>query len=164
VDSNTEYTLGEDDFTGYTEGNWTCRDADAGTFDAGTVTLDEGEEVTCTIINDDDAAKLILVKDIVNDNGGDAVVSDFNIVTSADTLVWDAGTTTDDTTTYTAETLDVDSNTEYTLGEDDFTGYTEGNWTCRDADAGTFDAGTVTQRRRGANANSGQGSDQRQRW
>ncbi|HSL44287.1 MAG TPA: hypothetical protein VK897_12695, partial [Anaerolineales bacterium] len=45
----------------------------------GTVTLDEGENVTCTITNDDQAATLIIIKHVVNDNGGTAKAENFTL-------------------------------------------------------------------------------------
>ena len=54
------YTFSENDVTGYTEGTWGCTPVSAsGTaYDAGSVTLANGADVTCTITNDDDPAYL----------------------------------------------------------------------------------------------------------
>ena len=60
--------------TGYTAGSWNC---DGGDLVDSAITLDYGDNVTCTIENDDVAPKLTLVKTVVNDNGGTKVVSDF---------------------------------------------------------------------------------------
>ncbi|TNF08292.1 MAG: hypothetical protein EP323_01675, partial [Gammaproteobacteria bacterium] len=79
------YSLVESDVAGYSEGTWSC-DGGTGlvnTFSAGSITLANGDDVTCTITNDDIAPKLKLVKNVTNDNGGTAVVGDFGISTSA---------------------------------------------------------------------------------
>ena len=76
-------------------------------------------------------AEIVIIKEVVNDNGGDLVVGDFNITTDAGTLVFDAGTTSGNTTTYTANKLFVVPGT-YTLQESDITGYSEGSWSCTD--------------------------------
>src|SRR5207247_6827637 len=45
----------------------------------GTITLAPGDNKTCTITNDDKAPKLILVKTVINDNGGTKTPSDFSL-------------------------------------------------------------------------------------
>jgi hypothetical protein len=44
-----------------------------------TINLKEGENVTCTFTNTRQAAKLIVIKHVVNDNGGTAVAGDFTM-------------------------------------------------------------------------------------
>jgi hypothetical protein len=44
-----------------------------------TVSLKEGENVTCTFINTRQTAHLIVIKHVVNDNGGTAVAGDFTM-------------------------------------------------------------------------------------
>ena len=64
---------------GYTLTSLVCSD-DSGTSVASpTVTLDLGEDVTCTFTNDDISPTLTLIKTVVNDNGGDASPDDFNL-------------------------------------------------------------------------------------
>ena len=96
-------------------------------------TIGIGDEKTCTITNDDVAPTLSVVKEVVNDNGGDAVVDDFNIELNDVDLVFGSGVVSDNTATYTA-TPTVLSNTAYNLTEDDLTGYDEGSWSCVDDD------------------------------
>jgi hypothetical protein len=59
------YTLKENNVYGYTEGNWSCTGA-AGTvvpnFDNGSVQVGKGEDVVCTITNDDEPGKIIIIK------------------------------------------------------------------------------------------------------
>ena len=56
--------------TGYTGSDWSCT---GGTVTDGTVEVADGSDVTCTIDNDDEPARLTLVKTVVNDDGGTAV-------------------------------------------------------------------------------------------
>ena len=48
------------------------------------MTLDEGDDVTCTITNNDVAPTLTLVKSVTNDDGGNAGADDFGISIGAD--------------------------------------------------------------------------------
>ena len=75
VTPGTQYTLSESGGpTGYTAGSaWVCV---GGTFvSPNKITLASGNNVTCTITNDDVAPKLHLRKTVVNDNGGSATVA-----------------------------------------------------------------------------------------
>lgn len=45
----------------------------------GSVTLVAGDDKTCTITNDDKAAKLIVIKHVINDNGGTATAANFTL-------------------------------------------------------------------------------------
>jgi len=99
----------------------------------GNVNLGYGDDTTCTITNDDVAPQLTVVKNVINDNGGDNVVGDFNIELNEGGLSFGSGVVVGSTTTYTA-TPTVLANTSYTLTEDDRTGYAEGSWSCVDDD------------------------------
>jgi len=90
-------------------------------------------------------AELIIVKKVDNGDGGDLEVDDFNLTTDAGTLVFGAGSTTGDITTYTSEKLYVAPDT-YSLVEADVAGYLEGDWSCTAGILGNdaFDAGEVT--------------------
>jgi uncharacterized protein YegL len=68
------YALSETGPPGYTAFPWTCQ---GGTLVGSTVTVALGQNVTCTIANDDRPATLTLVKNVVNDNGGTAVPTDW---------------------------------------------------------------------------------------
>jgi len=50
---------------------------------SGNITLALGDSKTCTLTNDDIAPKLTVTKNVVNDNGGKAVVSDFPLFVDA---------------------------------------------------------------------------------
>ena len=76
VFANTPYELSELSLDGYVPTTWQC---DGGNLSGDLVTLTPGQNVTCTIINDDTAPKLTLVKVVNNDNGGDAQPDDFKL-------------------------------------------------------------------------------------
>ncbi|WP_299881457.1 cellulose binding domain-containing protein [uncultured Cocleimonas sp.] len=88
---------------------------------------------------------LTIVKEVVNDNGGTAVVSDFGLTTNAGALTFDTGSPNGITTTYTSSPISVNEGT-YSLVESDVTDYTEGTWSCTGATGtvvDTFNAGSV---------------------
>ena len=87
------YTLGEIDVDGYTEGQWDCVGAtqDSSSIRQGTVTLSNGDNAVCTIINNDEPGTLQIVKKVVNDDGGTATVNAFGINTTAGALSFGAG-------------------------------------------------------------------------
>jgi hypothetical protein len=81
------YTLAEGTVTGYTNGTWSCSDADgavtvtpaSNNYDDAEVTVGEGQAVTCTITNTDDPASLTVSKTIASDNGGMATLATFDV-------------------------------------------------------------------------------------
>ena len=76
VAANTPIALDETLVSGYDFVS-ISGDAQCPTALGGTVTLDEGENISCTITNDDVAPTITLTKDVINDDGGDAVADDF---------------------------------------------------------------------------------------
>jgi len=140
--SNTVITISELDLDGYTEGTWECIDANtlatglpsAGLATGTTLSLSPGSDVTCTISNDDIAPTLVLSKTVVNDHGGDLLAEDFDIsIDGAEVLSGQINT--------------VVANTAITISEIDLGGYTEGTWSCVDANgltAGLPTAGAAT--------------------
>ena len=70
------YVLTEDGPGGYDSLGWVC---DGGTLVGDVITLADGDDVTCTLTNDDRPgarppdAHLTLVKRVVNDDGGSAI-------------------------------------------------------------------------------------------
>ncbi len=129
VAANTAITISELDVPGYTEGTWVCEDSTgltpaadlptAGAAASATVTLAPGADVTCRITNDDVAPVLTLTKTVINDNGGDLAVTDFDLSIDS-TVVTDGVANT------------VAANTAITISELDLPGYTEGVWACTD--------------------------------
>ena len=69
-------------------GGWSCT---AGTLNGSTLELAAGEVAVCTIVNDDDAASLALVKSVVNDDGGVAVETDWTLNAAGPTPLSGAG-------------------------------------------------------------------------
>ena len=142
VVANTDIIISELNLDGYTEGTWACADANAqttslptaGAATSTTVNLAPGSAVVCEITNDDVSPSLTLVKTIINDDGGDLTVADFNL--SVD------GTVVPDNTPQPFA-----ANTPVTISELDVDGYTEGTWSCSDANSlttGLPTAGTAT--------------------
>ena len=71
------FTLSESGgLTGYTASSWSCN---GGTLSGDQLTLEAGDDVTCTIINDDDAPSLTLIKQVINDNGGSATAAQWTL-------------------------------------------------------------------------------------
>ncbi|MDQ3093924.1 MAG: hypothetical protein M3Q70_01980 [bacterium] len=141
VIAGREYTLSELGLAGYNEGTWSC-----GTTSEGGITtlftLSLAQNLTCTITNNDIAPTLTVVKNVVNDNGGNATVGDFNVsASSIGELSFNAGSGTT-TKTYTAMPT-ILANTNYTLSEANLTGYTEGSWSCTDSVTGPYTGATV---------------------
>jgi hypothetical protein len=109
VFATTAYNLSEAFVAGYTAGTWSCN---GGTLVGSTLTLTEGETgVTCTITNDDSAPTLTLIKDVVNDNGGNAQPDDFNLTIGGNPATSDVAYT-------------LDANTPYAINETMLSGYT----------------------------------------
>ena len=132
--SAATYTLHEGLLSGYSEGTWSCTGASGtvvGNPQTGSVTLSAGDNAVCTITNNDNGPSLTLVKRIVNDNGGTAVVGDFGITTTAGALTFGAGVADGaNTLKYTSNTLTGLSAGSKTLHEGTLSGYSEGTWSC----------------------------------
>ncbi|HLE99426.1 MAG TPA: hypothetical protein VI540_05960, partial [Gaiellaceae bacterium] len=73
------YDLSEAGPDGYDASAWVCS---AGQVDGDTVSVAFGDDITCTITNDDQPAKLVVIKTVVNDNGGTKLASDFALEVS----------------------------------------------------------------------------------
>jgi hypothetical protein len=72
IDANSAYSVSESGPSGYT--------SDGGSADCSSVAgIPNGGSATCTFTNDDQAATLIVIKHVINDNGGTAVASDFTL-------------------------------------------------------------------------------------
>lgn len=116
------YNLSESGPSGYTSSNWVCV---GGTQDdSDTVTVGLGDDVTCTITNDDDVPSLTLVKVVTNDNGGSASESDWTLFASKGSEgIGGTGPIVSSDSTFTAGT--------YVLGESGGpSGYTASDWEC----------------------------------
>ena len=115
------YTVGETNLPGYTAGTW------GGSCDSqGSVTVALGEIKTCTITNSDNAPSLTLVKEVTNDNGGEATADQWILSANGaglePTNLSGAGGASSDGS-FKADT--------YTLSESiGPSGYTAGSWSC----------------------------------
>jgi hypothetical protein len=128
------YTLSETGPAGYSAGAWSCDSTndqtDQPTFvqDGSTVTLEIGEHVTCTIVNNDIPPVLQLRKVVVNDNGGTAVAANFTLTAvGAKTTGELNNNVTGPGTADSGPTLQSDT---WTLSETGLAGYTASAWTC----------------------------------
>jgi len=120
VDANTSISLDENGLAGYSFVSMTGEGCP--TQLRGTVTLSPGQDITCTITNDDIAPTLKLVKNVTNDNGGTNVAHDWSLGAAGTGGFTDFG---DSTTFHT-----VKAGVGYVLSESDIAGYTAGNWNC----------------------------------
>ncbi|HEX6576378.1 MAG TPA: hypothetical protein VF042_15525 [Gemmatimonadaceae bacterium] len=140
VDSGT-YSLIEADIGGYTEGSWSCV-GNAGpvvsTFGAGSVNLRPGEDVTCTITNNDIGPQLSLVKEVINDNGGTANASAWTLTATGTSGGFSGAGTPATGATATNGPNTVTAGVQYTLSESGGpSGYTAASaWVC--TGGGTF--------------------------
>lgn len=141
------YTLSETGPPGYEASLYSCVKNGAAAVLANSITLALGDTAVCTVTNDDLPARLRLVKVVVNDNGGTATASDFNLDTSAGAVTFGTPTGTAPTLTYTSNVLTVNPGT-YTLSEADVADYDEGTWSCSGSGvtmgASAYNAGSVT--------------------
>ena len=77
--------------SGYATGPWRC---DGGTQVGGRLTLADGDDVTCTITNNDipvqppPEAQLTLVKQVINDDGGTAADTDWTLSATGATTIF----------------------------------------------------------------------------
>lgn len=71
------YTLSESGGpSGYTMGNWSCT---GGSLSGNQITLSSGQSATCTLTNNDQQAYITVVKNVINNNGGNASANDFKL-------------------------------------------------------------------------------------
>jgi hypothetical protein len=123
------YTVSEDLTnmpSGYTHQGIACGNSVTGTGSV-TVTLNAGDNKTCTITNVDQTAHLTLVKHVTNDNGGQQLPKDFTLTATGPTTIGGPG----------GASSDVNAG-NYTLSETTLPGYDPGAWSC--SGGGTFTA------------------------
>ncbi len=125
------YSLNESSsISGYNSSLWSCVKNGGSAVEGSTIELGVGDIAVCTITNNDNAPTLRIVKEIVNDNGGNLTVEDFDIKLDGTELSFDEGIISGNTVTYTSILTTVESNKEYNLTENNLSGYEEGNWNC----------------------------------
>lgn len=114
------YTLGESGPGGYTAGAWDCGEATMP--DSNHVVVPFGGDITCRIVNDDNAPTLKLVKSV---DFGPKSPADWNLTATGDGGFSDSGNS--------ATFHTVKANVGYTLSESTVEGYTQfGSWSCDD--------------------------------
>jgi hypothetical protein len=111
------YTVKEDSLTGYTPSAWGTDCASNGT-----ITLNSGDDKTCTITNDDNEPSLTLVKELTTDHGGTASASDWTLTASGPTGFSGIGPTVSNGVSFDAGTYD--------LSESGPSGYDASDWVC----------------------------------
>ncbi len=78
------YTLGESGGpSGYTATTYSCAVNGGGPVVSNSLTLVGGDTAVCTINNNDNAAHLIVIKHVINDNSGSSAASDFSTTISS---------------------------------------------------------------------------------
>ena len=81
VTPDVMHTIGEEDVSGYEFVTIECTDIDSGdpvTYDDG-IALSVGQQVSCTVFNDDIAPTITVHKSVVNDNLGTSQPDDFDL-------------------------------------------------------------------------------------
>lgn len=110
------WALSETPLAGYTASDWVCV---GGTQNGSNITVGIGGEATCTITNNDQTAHLKLVKNVINDNGGSALATDFTLSATGPTPISGNG----------GAENDVNAGV-YNLSETTLPGYTPSAWSC----------------------------------
>ena len=125
----TTYILDESGPLGYNSLGWIC---DGGTRVGSTIRLRSGQDVSCTVINDDiRAPHLTLNNVLINDDGGTATLADFNLqATSVDD--WSTPILGPDPSamSWMGVGADVAPEVVYLLTQSGPSGYTPSDWTC----------------------------------
>jgi hypothetical protein len=136
------YTLSETGPSTYTASNWSCPGKTLGTDANGkpTVTLALGDNVTCTITNDDKAGTLIVKKVVINDNGGSGKATDFSFSVDGATAT---AFTQDGDTLHGKNSLTVSAGT-YDVTEPAASGYTTTYANCTDVVVANGGSATCT--------------------
>lgn len=124
-DANKALVINETKLTGY-EFKSITGDAKCPSILGGTVTLDEGDDVTCTITNDDIAPSLTLIKKVSNDNGGTAVTKDWELKAAGPSTIYGDGGTTSDATFKAGEYTLSESSSKWTTDQ-----YEPSEWSCK---------------------------------
>ena len=137
------YLLAESGPSGYTPSAWSCvltGTQTPVTVTTAHVTVGLGQDVTCTINNDDNAPKLTLVKVVENLDVGDALATDWTLTAAGGNSTLTGKTGEASITGATAV-----ANLEYTLSEADGpTDYTASDWTCTGTGVKATSADKVT--------------------
>ncbi len=120
VTPNVQHTASETTQPGYSASTWGGDCASDGT-----ITLQPGDNKTCTITNDDVAPQLTVIKHVVNDNGGTKTAADFSMTVTG-TNVAPSATFPGAESPGTTVSLTAGS---YSVGETGPSGYAQSNST-----------------------------------
>ncbi len=130
--AGTPLTLDETQLPGYEFVSITGDEACPSALD-GSLTLQPGDDISCTITNKDVAPTVTIVKKVINDNGGTLTANDFGISMNDSAVSFGTPQVNGFTSTYTA-TQAVTANTTIVLSEEDTPGYSEGSWSCTNSE------------------------------
>ena len=131
VDANIPIEILELNLTGYSFVS-IIGDEDCPSEIDGDVTLNEGEDITCTITNNDIAPSLTLVKEVINNDGGNLSASAWLLSASGPTPISGEGSA--------SSGGDFSAGT-YTLSENGPEGYAASAWSC---EGGTQEGNSIT--------------------
>ena len=125
------YTLSESDGPeGYTESNWIC---EGGSLIEDQLTLNLGESATCTITNDDIPPLLTLIKEVNNQEGGEANPWDWTLTATGPTTI--SGSGNEGEYEYSVQSGPEFSAGDYTLSESgQLENYFDSEWNCEGAE------------------------------
>jgi hypothetical protein len=123
--------LSEIGVLGYAAGAWSCS---GGSQSGSDITVGLGDDVICTIVNNDIAPKLTLVKEVINDNGGTQQPSAFTLTAVGPTGLTGSGPTVTSGGGF--------AQGAYTLSETGPDGYAASPWTC--TGDGVLDGDVIT--------------------
>ena len=104
------YALDEDGPTGYLGQGWACI---GGSQDGDDITLGVGEEATCTVTNADEPGQIIVVKQVINDDGGVLKPGDFSLTLDGLAVVSGGVNNVFTDTSHTATEVDIPTGYEW---------------------------------------------------
>jgi hypothetical protein len=133
------YALSESGPSGYTPSAWVC--TGGGTQDGSNITLAYGDDVTCTIGNDDIGPDLTLVKEVTNDDGGTATADAWTLSATGDGG-FSGNPAPAGGLTGSVGPNGVTAGVTYVLSESGPSGYTPSSWVC--TGGGTQDGANIT--------------------
>lgn len=110
------WALSETTVAGYAASGWVCV---GGTQSGASISVGIGGEASCTVTNNDQPARLTLVKTVTNDHGGTALPAAFMLSAAGPTPISGAGGAQSDV-----------SAGSYILSETQLYGYAAGTWSC----------------------------------
>jgi len=117
------YALSETNLPGYAAGDYSCSLNGGAPVAGNSLVLAGGDEAVCTVVNDDIAAQLTLVKTVSNSHGGTATPANFTLTATGPVTI--SGVTGDAAVTDAAVPAG-----SYVLRETNIPGYSGGDYSC----------------------------------